>query len=320
MAPGAVALRPGDTVYAGAEDAALFPLDRRRATSGGTLRPPRARLGAALAPRRAGDVPAHDPPSSRATPRRIFIAISSAGALPDRRRRRDVAADQPGAEVGASPDPDAEVGPLRPPDRDAPRALPGRALHAEALGRHAERRPGRLVARRSAGTCRPTSGSRSTSTPLSRRPSTSSRSRATPSTTRPRGSSASTGAGPAGTSEAPLTGAARALLRQRAPRRDGPSTCSTSAACTSARPAVRCTRRPTPGTVGLPSSATSRPWSPSSPDPAMIRVAAPDPSAGAWRESALSDPRRRPSSHLRSVLGGSRTISVLRGTSTTDTP
>ena len=49
-----------DTVYAGVEDAALVPLDRRRADVAGTVRAARPRLGATLAAGRGRDVPAHD--------------------------------------------------------------------------------------------------------------------------------------------------------------------------------------------------------------------------------------------------------------------
>ena len=43
-------------------------------------------------------------------PDRIVVAISAAGRVPQRRRRRDLAADQPGPALREIPDPDAEVG------------------------------------------------------------------------------------------------------------------------------------------------------------------------------------------------------------------
>ena len=66
--------------------------------------------------------------------------------VPHRRRRQDLAADQPRPALGADPGPDRRGRPLRPPHRDAPVA-PRRAVHAEALGRHAQRRRRRVLAR-----------------------------------------------------------------------------------------------------------------------------------------------------------------------------
>ena len=83
-----------DTVYAGVEDAALFQLDRRRADLAGAVRAARARLRAALAARRGRHVPAHDPArpdQSRADLHRHLRG----GRVPHRRRRQDLAADQP---------------------------------------------------------------------------------------------------------------------------------------------------------------------------------------------------------------------------------
>ena len=67
--------------------------------------------------------------------------------VPHRRRRRDLEADQPRPALATSiPDPDAEVGHCVHRIAHAPVA-PGRALHAEALGRDAQRRRRRQLAR-----------------------------------------------------------------------------------------------------------------------------------------------------------------------------
>ena len=187
-----------DTVYAGVEDAALF-----RSTDGGQTwqelaGPARPRHGAAVAAGRRRHVPAHDPARPEQSRADVHRHLGG-GRVPHRRRRRDLEADQPRPAVGVHPRPERRGRPLRPPHRDAPVAA-RRALHAEALGRDAQRRRRRRRGTRSAATCRPTSASRSTSTRTSRRRSTSSRSRATRSTTRPTASCASTAAGRAATS------------------------------------------------------------------------------------------------------------------------
>ncbi len=99
-----------DTVYAGVEDAALF-----RTTDGGqivarALRAAQSRQGAPLAAGRRRDVPAHDRARSHRSRAHVHRHLGG-GRLPDRRRRRDLAADQPGLEVRENlPDADAEVG------------------------------------------------------------------------------------------------------------------------------------------------------------------------------------------------------------------
>ena len=97
-----------DTVYAGVEDAALF-----RTTDGGQtwqeLPGLRGAKGQPLAARRRRHVPAHDPArseQSRADLRRHL----GRGRVPHRRRRQDLAADQPGLKSEYIPDPTAEVG------------------------------------------------------------------------------------------------------------------------------------------------------------------------------------------------------------------
>ena len=135
-----------DTVYAGVEDAALF-----RSTDGGrtwqrALRPARPRLGPVLAAGRRRDVPAHDPAGSDRTP--------SGSSSRSRRRARSgpTTAARPGGRSTRAcksediPDPNAEVGHCVHRIAMHP-SRPERAVHAEALGRDAQRRRRRLVAR-----------------------------------------------------------------------------------------------------------------------------------------------------------------------------
>ena len=187
-----------DTVYAGVEDAALF-----RSTDGGQTWQELAGLrGHGTGPKwqpGAGGMCLHTILLDPERPGPNLHRHLGRGRLPHRRRRQDLEADQPRAEVPIHPRPDGRGRPLRSPHRHAPLA-PERAVHAEALGRDAQRRRAATPGTRSAATCPPTSASPSTSTPTSRKPSTSSPSRATRSTFRPRASCASTAAAPAGTS------------------------------------------------------------------------------------------------------------------------
>ena len=187
-----------DTVYAGVEDAALF-----RSTDGGQtwqeLPGLRGHGSGPLWQPGAGGMCLHTILLDPSNPERIFIAISAAGAFRTDDGGKTWRPINRGLRSEQHPRPGRRGRPLRPPHRDAPVA-PGRAVHAEALGRHAQRRRRRVVAR----------GQRQPADRLrlpDRRPraragdrSTSSRSRATRSTTRPTASCASTAAGRAATS------------------------------------------------------------------------------------------------------------------------
>src|SRR5438477_568257 len=100
----------------------------------------------------------------------------------------------------------------------------------------------------------------------SRTPSTSSRSRAIRSTIHPRESCACTAAARAGTSGRRSREASRnATATSTCCATRWPSTRSIRAACISAPPGGRCTRRPMPETAGLPSSEIFRSCCPSKP-------------------------------------------------------
>ncbi len=132
-----------DTVYAGVEDAALF-----RSTDAGQtwqeLPGLRTHASASLWQPGAGGMCLHtillDPRGSRAHVRRHL----GGGRLPQRGRRHDLAAREPRPHVRGHSRPQGRGRPLRPPHRHAPLA-PRRAVHAEALGRDAERRRGGVV-------------------------------------------------------------------------------------------------------------------------------------------------------------------------------
>ena len=197
LAPRAVADRSGHRLRRRRRRRPV-PLDRRRADLAGTARAARPRLGPALAAGRRRHVPAHDPARSERSRADLHRHLGR-GRLPHRRRRQDLAADQPRPALAVHPRPERRGRPLRPPHRDAPVA-PERAVHAEALGRDAQRRRRRLVAR---GQRQPADRLRL----LDRRPRARAgdhlrraRSRATRSTFRPTASCASTAAAPAATS------------------------------------------------------------------------------------------------------------------------
>ena len=108
-----------DTVYAGAEDAALF-----KSTDGGrdvdrTVRAPHPPSGPTWQPG-AGGMCVHTILVDPTDPDRIHVAISAAGRLPQRRRRGDVAADEPRPALEGHPRPRCRGRSLRTPDRAAP--------------------------------------------------------------------------------------------------------------------------------------------------------------------------------------------------------
>ena len=108
-----------DTVYAGVEDAAMF-----RSTDGGKSWQELAGLrghgtGPSLAARRRRHVPAHDPSRSEQSEADLHRHLGG-GRLPHRRRRQDLAADQPRPAFAVHSRSDARGRPLRPPHRDAP--------------------------------------------------------------------------------------------------------------------------------------------------------------------------------------------------------
>jgi hypothetical protein len=127
-----------DTVYAGVEDAALFRSTDGGAKLAGTLRPARPRHRPQVAAGRRRHVPAHDYSRPEQSPADVHCHLGG-GRVPHRRRRQDMEADQPWAAFPIHPRPECRGRPLRSPHRDEPVAS-GRALHAEALGRDAQRR------------------------------------------------------------------------------------------------------------------------------------------------------------------------------------
>ncbi len=128
-------LTDADTVYAGIEDAALFS-----STDGAQNWQELSGL------RKHGTGPQwHPAPVECVCTRSFSIRATRSGSsspspprgVPYGRRRRDVEADQSGAAVATHSRPCRRRGPLRSPHRHAP-LTPGRALHAETLGRDAE--------------------------------------------------------------------------------------------------------------------------------------------------------------------------------------
>ena len=285
-----------DTVYAGVEDAALF-----RSTDGGqTWQELSGLRGHGSGPRwqpGAGGMCLHTILLDPSNPERIFIAISAAGAFRTDDAGKTWRPINRGLQSAVHPRPECRGRPLRSPHRHAPVA-PGRAVHAEALGRHAQRRRRRLVAR----------GQRELADRLRVRDRRS-RARAgnhlrrpdqerLASTIRPTASCASTAAGRAATSgRRSRTVCRKATATSTCCATRWPSTRSIRAACISAPPAGRCTRRPMPATAGLPSSAIFRPWYPSRCRHCHDPRRAPASSADAGARRRRGEARRRGPGH-----------------------
>ena len=146
-----------DTVYAGVEDAAIF-----RSTDGGeTWHELPGLRGHGTGPKwqpGAGGMCLHTILLDPSNPQRIYIAISAAGAFRTDDGGKTWKPINRGLQLAIHPRPECRGRPLRPPHRHAPVA-PERAVHAEALGRHAHRRRRRHRGTRSAAICRPTSAS-----------------------------------------------------------------------------------------------------------------------------------------------------------------
>ena len=128
-----------DTVYAGVEDAALVPLDRRRTDRGTSCRACAATARAASGSPAPAACACTRSCSTRANPKRMFIAISAAGAFRTDDGGKTWQPINRGLHSAAHPRPDGRGRPLRPPHRHAPVAA-RRAVHAKALGRDAQRR------------------------------------------------------------------------------------------------------------------------------------------------------------------------------------
>ena len=133
-----------DTVYAGVEDAGLF-----RSTDGGQhwqelpgLRTHRS--GPSWQPG-AGGMCLHTIILDPSSPARMYTAISAAGAFRSDDAGQTWRPGQPRAALRRDPRPGRRGRPLRAPHRDAP-VPPFRPVHAEALGRHAQRRRRRDLA------------------------------------------------------------------------------------------------------------------------------------------------------------------------------
>ena len=132
-----------DTVYAGVEDAALF-----RSTDGGKNWKELSGLrGHGTGPKwqpGAGGMCLHTIILDPSNPDRIYIAISAAGAFRTDDGGKNWKPINKGLHSKYIPEPDGRDRPLRAPRRHESEAS-GRAVHAEALGRHALRQRRRSV-------------------------------------------------------------------------------------------------------------------------------------------------------------------------------
>ena len=144
-----------DTVYAGVEDAAIF-----RSTDGGQSWHELSGLrghgtGPSWQPG-AGGMCLHTILLDPSNPERMFIAISAAGAFRTDDGGKTWKPINRGLEVAIHSRSHRRSRPLRSPHRHAPLA-PGCAVHAEALGRDAQRQRRRHPGTKSAAICPPIS-------------------------------------------------------------------------------------------------------------------------------------------------------------------
>ena len=216
LASGAVARRSGSRLR-GSGRRGIIPVHGRRQVVARVGRTARKRYGAKMAAGRRRDVFAHDSSRSK-EPAADIHWISAAGAF-----RPTTAASRGSRSImgcirNTFPIP-MQRSAMRPSNRDAPVAAE-HSIHAEALGRDAQRQCRRYV-QESATTCRAISDFRSTSMRTSRKRFTSCRSRVTPSIIRPRADCAFTVAERwQRLGSADKRPAATQLLRERAARRD----------------------------------------------------------------------------------------------------
>ena len=146
-----------DTVYAGVEDAALF-----RSTDGGENWKELSGLrGHGTGPKwqpGAGGMCLHTIILDPSNPQRMCIAISAAGAFRTDDGGKTWKPINRGLQLAIHSRPERRGRPLRSPHRDESVA-PGRAVHAEALGRDAHATMPATTGKKSAATCRLISGS-----------------------------------------------------------------------------------------------------------------------------------------------------------------
>ena len=133
-----------ETVYAGVEDAALF-VTKDGGQNWSELSGLRGHgTGPAWQPG-AGGMCLHTIILDPSNAERIYIAISAAGGVSQRRCGPELATDQSWAVLEVHSESDGGSGALRASCGDASRAS-GRFVYAEALGRDAQRRCGRFLA------------------------------------------------------------------------------------------------------------------------------------------------------------------------------
>ena len=234
-------LHDPDTIYAGVEDAALF----RSIDGGGEWQELPGLRGHGTGPSwqpGAGGMCLHTIVLDPRDEAHMTIAISAAGMFRTDDGGKTWRPINRGLRSEGIPDPDAEVGHCV--HHIAAHATRPTPCSCRSTGTSCAATTPASTGARSAATCRRTSASRSTCTPTSPRRSTSCRSRATTLHFPPDGKLRVYRSRTGGNEWEPLTRACRrstATSTSCATR--WPSTRSTSAASTSARPAGRCTCR-----------------------------------------------------------------------------